>query len=908
VAAFDSSNIAKSWLVMEKVFSQLPESADLRRRRRAHRLVHNDESLLDLSSTEMAGVSPSPPDLDAPDRFSAATVSRQRDSATSNEARAGLAKPRSGSEQAPIPLPFSEDLYLNGKIIGRCSGVMLLVGQPSVVQQAYGTHTEGGTQFAAPLVMDAVDSSKGARATGSTGGTSATANGGYGGYAGIRSRLGRGGGGGSAEARRLASLCEELSRALHRDDGPARERAVGELAELLHRTHKGGGVLAYVYRDSTDLAACRETMLDLWELLLRSLEEGALRFDARNQAYDLLRLLLRRAELSTTMQDDGSSNSTPTHQILLWLELSQRTLSWTLLAVDQPAVKHTDHSSGLLSICAQLMALSFFRLPSFARALIDALQAEDVLEAHIPEFRGIAFSLDCSSELSALAQRGFSHHPPLDWMPLHRTAAAAANVVLARHAAPTPTGDAPWAFGARTKARIPNQAQAALAAQAAAQRGAAAHLAEVLRCPAWRDRMRRRGHLFCTFFYEWMQVVCDSLSPGMPPHFFPWPRLPGFTTLLTCTLLEMSARPPQQLSEPLVQLSNELLRCTHLHSVMVKIIFTRCSVHDVRAVSTTLNLMNTWMSALLRRLQEDRERPAEAAPLSQPLLRSTFDFAFFFRGMAVLFDSEHVQVLLKACEFLYRHFDLLPDHQADKMRTIILRGCLHRLQLHWSAEVRSFFTHLLVFRLEQPCGWSVPRLPSEPEPTPVDPTIQRQYRQCAERLATLARMPIPARRPRSTTDTNSRFTQSSTNSTHPSVLSLDLSRSSAASSASGRSSTTGCTEEAAAEAQQGRLGVGGSTLLAGSVSGVGIEDEAPLLAELAHLRPYAPAANALYIQLTQVRQGIQRELQLWARGASPGAPPSLPVLKCDTSVLDLEEDRVIWVRESELGKGIIEVP
>eukprot|EP00967_Tisochrysis_lutea_P005502 scaffold6580_cov29-Tisochrysis_lutea.AAC.3 len=398
------------------------------------------------------------------------------------------------------------------------------------------------------------------------------------------------------------------------------------------------------------------------------------------------------------------------------------------------------------------------------------------------------------------------------------------------------------------------------------------------------------------------QVVCDSLSPGMPPHFFPWPRLPGFTTLLTCTLLEMSARPPQQLSEPLVQLSNELLRCTHLHSVMVKIIFTRCSVHDVRAVSTTLNLMNTWMSALLRRLQEDRERPAEAAPLSQPLLRSTFDFAFFFRGMAVLFDSEHVQarsyntsihsdvgvraaehapvaVLLKACEFLYRHFDLLPDHQADKMRTIILRGCLHRLQLHWSAEVCApvvfvssespmmagressssvrralprwdglYDAHSLA-----PCGWSVPRLPSEPEPTPVDPTIQRQYRQCAERLATLARMPIPARRPRSTTDTNSRFTQSSTNSTHPSVLSLDLSRSSAASSASGRSSTTGCTEEAAAEAQQGRLGVGGSTLLAGSVSGVGIEDEAPLLAELAHLRPYAPAANALYIQLTQVR-------------------------------------------------------
>jgi len=60
--------------------------------------------------------------------------------------------------------------------------------------------------------------------------------------------------------------------------------------------------------------------------------------------------------------------------------------------------------------------------------------------------------------------------------------------------------------------------------------------------------------------------------------------------------------------------------------------------------------------------------------------------------------------------------------------------------------------------------------------------------------------------------------------------------------------------------------------------------------------------------ISQVRISIQRELQLWARGASSGAPPVLPTLQCDTSVLDLEEDRVIWVRESELGKGILEVP
>jgi hypothetical protein len=110
---------------------------------------------------------------------------------------------------------------------------MLLLGQPSVVQQAYGTHTEGGTQFAAPLVLDAADP---ARAVGGAG------YGSYGGYAGIRSRLGKGGGGGSTEARRLAALCEGLARALHKDDTPAREGVVNELSELLRMTHKGGGV------------------------------------------------------------------------------------------------------------------------------------------------------------------------------------------------------------------------------------------------------------------------------------------------------------------------------------------------------------------------------------------------------------------------------------------------------------------------------------------------------------------------------------------------------------------------------------------------------------------------------------------------------------------------------------------
>jgi hypothetical protein len=49
-------------------------------------------------------------------------------------------------------------------------------------------------------------------------------------------------------------------------------------------------------------------------------------------------------------------------------------------------------------------------------------------------------------------------------------------------------------------------------------------------------------------------------------------------------------------------LTNQLLRCTHLHSVLVKIVFLKCSVHDVCAVATALNLLGSWMTSLAQAL------------------------------------------------------------------------------------------------------------------------------------------------------------------------------------------------------------------------------------------------------------------------------------------------------------------
>ena len=50
------------------------------------------------------------------------------------------------------------------------------------------------------------------------------------------------------------------------------------------------------------------------------------------------------------------------------------------------------------------------------------------------------------------------------------------------------------------------------------------------------------------------------------------------------------------------------------------------------------------------------------------------------------------------------------------------------------------------------------------------------------------------------------------------------------------------------------------------------------------------------------------EAELASKAGDAACEVELPQLHWDTSVLDVEEDRVIWVRESELGKDAPATP
>jgi hypothetical protein len=70
-----------------------------------------------------------------------------------------------------------------------------------------------------------------------------------------------------------------------------------------------------------------------------------------------------------------------------------------------------------------------------------------------------------------------------------------------------------------------------------------------------------------------------------------------------------------------------------------------------------------------------------------------------------------------------------------------------------------------------------------------------------------------------------------------------------------------------------------------------------------HLHVYAQSALQLHDELERTLAQCEAAL---AAGQPGDGSASLPALRWDTSVLDIEEDRVIWVRESDLGQAVRE--
>lgn len=103
--------------------------------------------------------------------------------------------------------------------------------------------------------------------------------------------------------------------------------------------------------------------------------------------------------------------------------------------------------------------------------------------------------------------------------------------------------------------------------------------------------------------------------------------------------------------------------------------------------------------------------------LNTYMLPPTFDYLYAQEAFVLLLCAPQNQAVLKALEIIFRHWELLPEVQADAFRRRLLRrGLVQHLLLHWSTQTRRFFLYFLCFRLLRPRGWSATRGKATPAP------------------------------------------------------------------------------------------------------------------------------------------------------------------------------------------------
>lgn len=307
------SGAAKSWVVMEKVLAQLPN--------RGRDLAQLSRYARGLHSPETEGTAGEAADADAID----------------NETE----------------VAFCEELYSNGRVVGKLTGVLRLLDLPTIEQQHHGTLTENGISFTGPVAIGEVGlsvSGEAARPTGEVG-------------------AGRAG----DEAFRLGPLHALLTRALNQGDEAGRRETTASLCDLLRVSHKDS-LVCFVYRDVAALHGSRTVMLALWGQALSGLESKTLGFAALADCYMLITLLLKRAEIGATLHDSSSGGvgRTPLAHVMHWRTLQQRTLAWVLYTVGEPPPG--GDGPALRDFCSVVVASAFFRLPQFGLALLTALQ------------------------------------------------------------------------------------------------------------------------------------------------------------------------------------------------------------------------------------------------------------------------------------------------------------------------------------------------------------------------------------------------------------------------------------------------------------------------------------------------------------------------------------------------------
>ena len=219
-----------------------------------------------------------------------------------------------------------------------------------------------------------------------------------------------------------------------------------------------------------------------------------------------------------------------------------------------------------------------------------------------------------------------------------------------------------------------------------------------------------KGNLYYLIVEAWLQKIL-SIMTNLHRE-IQWSFIPGYNEMLLSFAVQLEAVPLAGYTDTMTKVMRTFLSSDSTLNLFVRILFLKTRPYNIQEVAFVTELVDSLFCFLsfsfsssagsYRRWTDRLERsrhPNETAPKKLP---ATFSDYPFVQGVLVLLRSDMNQVVIKAMELLYHHWDLLREHQKHIfMLELLSPQMILSFFLHWNVHVRQFYDYLLIYWLLQ---------------------------------------------------------------------------------------------------------------------------------------------------------------------------------------------------------------
>ncbi|KAL6077459.1 Ras-GAP domain-containing protein, variant 2 [Balamuthia mandrillaris] len=205
---------------------------------------------------------------------------------------------------------------------------------------------------------------------------------------------------------------------------------------------------------------------------------------------------------------------------------------------------------------------------------------------------------------------------------------------------------------------------------------------------AWLRKFTDRGQNFYVFLSDFIDQVCYLTGDHRAVQ---WHVIPGYRQFVHAFLFELKTSKTNvslwQQDRSLMKCSCSLLVNPSLLNLLVKILFTKTSVHDIPSAEAAVDMLMEWFETV--RQLYNRLPPG-------------FDYEFFFKGLCILLQQEHHVLLARVLMFLYYNLGVFfGGPRVYLLQQTLLRDMFFKFFCHWNTEIRDLYHRVLVFKAQR---------------------------------------------------------------------------------------------------------------------------------------------------------------------------------------------------------------